>query len=299
MKKMNLIKQVLVALDLSEIDDQLLRYSKLFSNILDLERIRFVHVIPNYFSQEGSEIFLAGEGPISVAIHEKVKTLIQKKVNQQFSNHGKEIELVVDILEGTPYNQIEELTNNQQIDLLITGRKKKSEGSGITARRVAQRASCHVLFVPENANQSPSKILVPIDFSENAAQALKAALSFKKIIPGLEVTAVNIIEMLPLDYHLDFNQDPILKETFLVRSQKAYASFIEQHEISEQELNIFFLENQNYNVARQLHDYAIDKDFDLVLMGAKGHSISEKFLYGSVTERLVDFSNDIPVFIVR
>jgi len=294
---MILIKQALVAVDLSKMDNQLLSYSDQFSSLLNLDKIHFVHVIPNFLGRP--EISFAEDNSVATAIDDRVKTLIQKKIKQQFSNDEKNPDLVVDVLEGSPYDKILNYTNDKEVDLLITGHKKKSEASGLTARRIAQQAGCHVLFVTEKAKAVPDKILVPIDFSKNSANALQAALNFKKIIPEIEITAVKVIQMLPVDYHLDFNTNPVYKEAFLVKTQKEYISFIKKYEIAEEALDIVFLENMNFNAARQIHNYAIDKNFDLVIMGAKGHSTFENFLYGSVTELLVDLCEDIPVFVVR
>ena len=293
------MKQGLIALDLSEMDDQLLNYSKLFARLLALDKLTFIHVIPNFYFQEPSNEATVVGGTDAMKIEQRVKSLIRKRVHQKFPNKDEELELIIETLEGSPYKRIIDWTKKNEVDLLITGRKKKSEGSGLTARRIAQRTDCHVLFVPEKAKNMPSKVMVPIDFSENSAHALKAALNLKYVIPELEIVAVNVIEMLPNDYYLGFAQNPVYRDNFLARHHRAYETFIEKYKIKNEHIRIAFLENKQRNAAYELKDYAQDNGFDLVMMGAKGHSVFENFLYGSITERFVDFCCDIPVFVVR
>lgn len=293
------MKQGLIALDLSEMDDQLLNYSKLFARLLALDKLTFIHVIPNFYFQESSNEATVVAVSDTKKIEQRVKSLIRKRVHQKFSNKDGELELIINTLEGSPYKRIIDWTKKNEVDLLITGRKKKSEGSGLTARRIAQRTDCNVLFVSENAKETPSKVMVPIDFSENSAHALQAVLNLKYVLPELEIVAVNVIEMLPSDYYLGFAQNPVYRDNFLARHHRAYGNFMEEYKIKKENIRIVFLENKRRNAAYELKDYAEDNGFDLVMMGAKGHSVFENFLYGSITERFVDLCCDIPVFVVR
>jgi len=296
---MTLTKRGLVALDLSTLDDRLLSYSKLFARLLALDKLTFIHVIPTINLTETTTDLPSAIAPLEMKISQRVETQIRKKLDQQFSDKEKELELNVKILEGSPYQSIIEWTKTNDLDLLITGRKKKSEGSGITARRIAQRTECNVLFVPENAVDIPSKVLVPIDFSAHSARALQTALNLKYVIPSLEIVAVNVIEMLSKEYYLGVAHTPVYRDQLLAKNHEAYDSFLKEHQIKKEDIRIFFLENAENNTANQLYHYTKDQGYNLVIMGASGHSVFENFLYGSITERLVDLCCDIPVFVVR
>jgi nucleotide-binding universal stress UspA family protein len=195
---MKFLNRALVALDFSEMDDQLISYSRLLSELLELEKIYFIHVIPDFFFPNQSEMRLAEGAMISMPIDEFVKEKLSKKVNKAFSNNPNELSTSVDVVEGSPYDKILNWVSYKQIDLLIVGRKQKSGGSGITALRVAHRADCNTIFVPENADLAPSKIMVPIDFSKTSADALRMALNFKNILPETVVEAVHAVSYLPI-----------------------------------------------------------------------------------------------------
>ena len=64
--------------------------------------------------------------------------------------------------------------------MLVVGKKEVSEGSGITARRVARNAACNILFLPVNSFQEVEHLIVPIDFSSNSLQALHTAPGYQK-----------------------------------------------------------------------------------------------------------------------
>jgi len=224
---------------------------------------------------------------------------MQKKVDAQFSDKANEIDLLVDVLEGTPYHSILDWTREKPIDLLVVGRKERSQGSGLTARRVAQKVACDVLFVTENATTTPSRVLVPIDFSENSATALKTALNLRKTLPELEIIAINIVQMLPKAYHLGLDRNPDYKEALLEKTKLSYYAFIDQYNFIGEEINENFIIDMEHNAANQLYNYAKNEKVNLVIMGAKGHSLFENFLYGSVTQRTVDLCKDIPVLVVR
>jgi nucleotide-binding universal stress UspA family protein len=296
---MNFLNRALVALDFTEMDDQLISYSRLLSELLNLEKIYFVHVIPDFFFSNQSEIQLAEGAMFSLPIDEFVKEKISKKVNKAFSNNPNELSISVDVVEGSPYDKILHWVSFKQIDLLIVGRKQQSGGSGITALRVAHRADCHTLFVPENADLAPDKIMVPIDFSINSANAIRMALNFKKILPETVVEAVHAVNYLPTDYHFGLNENPDYLEAFRRVQKEKYETMIKKYQLPKDEFQMTFIENYYNKAARELALYARKEKFNLVIMGAQGHSTLRNFFYGSVTESFVNQCEDIPIFVVR
>ncbi len=298
-KQMSFITRALVALDFSKMDDHLLSYSHLLSEVIGLDKIYFTHVVPEYFLSKGSDLVSEGAVAIATPVDERIKEKFQEKITNQFKHSLGKTEWDIEVLEGSPYEKILQWTTVKQVDLLITGRKQKSEGSGLTAKRIARRSDCHVLFVPEKTNLAPERILVPLDFSENSVKALRMALNFKKVIPEVKIVAANVIRFMPTDYYFGLETSPLYRKAFLEENKKAYHTLFEKHDLPKEEVEMVFLENNYYNIGSYLNEYAQDNNFDLVIMGAQGHSAFQKFLYGSVTESFVDLCDEIPVFVVR
>ncbi len=296
---MNQITRVLVALDYSTMDDQLLTFSRQLTELMDVEEIYFVHVIPDLFFPNKSEMPLAGDLLVSAPIDEKVEITIKKKVARFFTNHPNKITISVDILEGVPFEKILNWISIKHIDLLVTGRKKQSEGSGLTAKRVAHQTDCHVLFVPEESTLSPKNIMVPIDFSVHSVNAIRMALAFKRRIPNVNIQVVHSMRFLSYDYYYGLDDDPIFRKAFQAQKMEDYETMLEEHHLTTEDIELVFLDNPQINAARDLHEYAKEEKADLVIMGAKGHTGFKYFFYGSVTERFVGLCESIPIFVVR
>ena len=105
-------------------------------------------------------------------VDEKIRDKIALDVQDTFESL-KGIDLSIEVREGAPYEKLIHWTDVKDVDLLVVGQKQTSEGSGITAKRVARKSKCNVLFIPEKASSDISNILVPIDFSDNSAKAFK------------------------------------------------------------------------------------------------------------------------------
>ncbi len=292
---MNLITRALVALDFSKMDDHLLSYSHLMSGALNLEKIYFVHIVPDFFVSKDFEY----APHVATPVDERIRAIIEEKVKKEFTVDSNDLDIAIDVIEGAPYERLLHWADLKQIDLLITGRKKKSEGSGITAKRVAHRVDCNVLFVPENANPAPNKIIVPIDYSDHSARALKSALHFQKLVPEIEIVAINVVHFLPSDYYFGLDNNPVYREAILDNSKKAYQQLLDKNGLTNEDIEIVFVENSRNNIARHINEYASKNEVDLIIMGAKGHSAFENFVFGSVTERLVDYCEDVPILVIR
>jgi K+-sensing histidine kinase KdpD len=81
--------------------------------------------------------------------------------------------------------------------------------------------------------------------------------------------------------------------------KEKYDVMMEKYHLPKEEIVMTFLENYYNQAARELTQYARKEKFNLVIMGAQGHSALRNFFYGSVTESFVNQCEDIPIFVVR
>lgn len=137
------------------------------------------------------------------------------------------------------------------------------------------------------------KILMPTDGSEIAAKALKHAL-FIAGKTGAEIIAITIVDTnhyvgLPIEesiYHLN---DALKKEA------KQHLEKIEKESNKDIKMSTKIYEGSPANEILK----AIEKeDIDLVIMGSTGKTGFEKFLLGSVADKVVNKSK-CPVLIVH
>ncbi len=290
-------KTIAAALDLSEMDKSILEYTKIFANSLNLKKLDLVHIIPQEFVLTGREHGMPEGSSLINLVQKNVKAKIQKYINTHFPKST--IDVTIHVLEGNPDSQLLSFIEAHKIELLIVGRKEETSGSGITAKRLLRKANCNFLFVPSNANTTPRRIMVPIDFSDNSAEAVYAALLMKMSDPDLEITCPHVIRMLPADYYFNMDKLELYKKAHFAKNKNAFEKFVEDNDIPEAQINQVLLTDEKNNIGQRLKDYQINKGFDLVIIGAEKHKLMDRFFYGSISERFMQYYIEVPILVVR
>ena len=127
------------------------------------------------------------------------------------------------------------------------------------------------------------KILVPTDGSEFAKKAQKHAL-FLAGVTGAEIVAVSVTENnfvngLPFDDEV-YQLNQILKE----RSEENLEEF---DKLNEDDLKITHVIKEG-SPARCILEVAVEEDVDLIVMGSSGKSGFDRFIMGSVADKVVN-----------
>ena len=127
------------------------------------------------------------------------------------------------------------------------------------------------------------KILVPTDGSEFAKKAGKHALFLSKVsgaeIVAVSVTENNFVNGLPLDDEI-YQLNQILKE----RSEENLKEF---DELNEDDVKITHIIREG-SPARVILEVAQEEDIDLIVMGSSGKSGFDRFIMGSVADKVVN-----------
>ena len=129
------------------------------------------------------------------------------------------------------------------------------------------------------------KILVPTDGSEFAKKAQQHALFLAKVsgaeIIAVSVTENNFVNGLPLDDEIhQLNQ--ILNE----RSEENLREF---DKLNEDDLKITHVIREG-SPAKVILDVAKEENVDLIVMGSSGKSGFDRFIMGSVADKVVNAS---------
>ena len=127
------------------------------------------------------------------------------------------------------------------------------------------------------------RILVPTDGSEFAKKAQKHAL-FLAGVSGAEIIAVSVTENnfvngLPLDDEV-YQLNQILKE----RSEENLKEF---DELNVDDLKITHVIREG-SPAKVILEVAGEEDVDLIVMGSSGKSGFDRFIMGSVADKVVN-----------
>ena len=129
------------------------------------------------------------------------------------------------------------------------------------------------------------KILVPTDGSDFAIKAQKHALFLSKVsgaeIIAVSVTENNFVNGLPLDDEV-YQLNQILKE----RSEENLKDF---DELNKDNLKVTHVIREG-SPARVILDVAQEEGVDLIVMGSSGKSGFDRFIMGSVADKVVNAS---------
>lgn len=290
-------ERILIGLDLSEMDQQLMHAARLLAPVLQTEKIYLLHVMPDFTVPEEVETDFHKRFAPDQPVDEKVKNGLEKTASDVFGTVVDDV--IVDVREGKPYQKLLHWMEVKKASLLIVGHKSSSQGSGITARRVARNVAADVLFVPEKKRKTIERIVVPIDFSENSARAVQAALYWKRHHPATAIDTVYFIDMPPSDYYVGAARDAGLRAVLKDSAKGAYKRFMTEFQLDEREVQMHFVDNAYSNVSLHIDEFAQEKGADLIVIGAQGHSALERFLFGSVTEKLVGENREQLIWVVR
>ncbi len=187
-------------------------------------------------------------------------------------------------------------------DLLIVGARRH-----VTARRVAMLAPCSVLMVPDGTALGLTRILVPVDFSEASADAVKVGTALARAAGGeCHFVSVECDD----DPWLDWRDQPehlSAKLREFVRDSGGEAAWntclVEAIRHSGDALADVGLHApahaiEGADIASTIVSAAGDENSTLIVLGTRGRSRAASILVGSVTEKVVQFS-PLPVLAVK
>ncbi|MEO1050592.1 MAG: universal stress protein [Bacteroidota bacterium] len=284
-------KTALVALDLSYMDEHLIRYTAMLSKVLPLERIFFVHVAKDL---ELPDEVLTKYPDLLAPLDETIETDINKKIATHFGD--SEVEVSCTIKEGSPIQEILKMAKIKIADLIIMGRKKSLEGSGLVTSHLARKCPSSLLLVTEGFNKHIHNILVPVDFSGHAALAAKHALAMADNSEA-KVQLAHVFTV-PSGYSKMGKTYEQFAEIMKSHASHDCENFLRIHELPK-DLNCEYLLNGENKFSRIIYNEAKELKMDLIILGSKGRTDASSILMGSQAEKLAYADGDIPILIVK
>jgi nucleotide-binding universal stress UspA family protein len=268
----------MVGLARTPADAGLIRYAAMVARLGTAHAIRFVHVLPPTVG-----------GP-PAADHDRVLAELQAEVRAHFTDVPATAQVSHDVLSGPLMDQLLAHVAEKHVDLVLVGHGLHPPGRKALARRLAMKAPCSVWMVPEDSLARLRRILVPIDFSEHAADTMRVATSMARLSGHTDCLAL----------HVYFNEAVITYEEYdqVIRGQEeqAYRQFIAP--INCQGVTVTPLIEEGANVAHVIGRVAEQRGVDLIVMATRGRSRSAAILLGSVTEEMI-IETRVPLLAVK
>ncbi|MDW5549383.1 universal stress protein [Methanosarcina sp.] len=137
-------------------------------------------------------------------------------------------------------------------------------------------------------------IVIATDGSENSLRAISYGIEIAKLsgatVHALYVTDITSFSSMPMDAGLEAIYDTLREE-----GEKAISVVKEHGDASGVEVREVRLEGHPSN---EIINFAENNDIDLIVVGTLGKSGLDRFLLGSVAEKVVRGSK-VPVLVVR
>jgi len=131
-----------------------------------------------------------------------------------------------------------------------------------------------------------SKILVPVDGSNNSYKALEAALVLSEKL-GSKISVVNVMEQVPITH---IESEKLLSDLLEAYKKENQEILSKCSDIAHQKgitIKTVLLQG---NPAPVILDYSKKENFDLVIMGSRGMGKFKELILGSVSSKIVHHS---------
>ncbi|MEM7549749.1 MAG: universal stress protein [Bacteroidota bacterium] len=289
------IKKILVGLDMSEMDDTLIEFASFVTKSSLADHIYFVNVIKNIeIPQELKQEF---PNMVPNALDERKKQ-IESKIEDHFTAHS-DIQSHVIVEKGQPSKVILGFAKKEGIDIIIMGNKTKLKGSGVLSQRLARRASCMLLIIPEGLQPTMERLLVPIDFSEYSKLALEYAIYISRNnMNKVEVICQNVYNV-PVGYHYTGKSFEEFAGVMKRNAEKTFDNFIKEIDTEGVKITAVYSLDQNDDLTSDIRDLADELKISGLIVGAKGRSATTAIFLGSMAEKLLQVVDKYPLTVVR
>lgn len=228
----------------------------------------------------------------------KERTDIAERTCNQFSESDLAVERAVRT--DVPHTAILKYAAEQDIDLIAMGTHGRTGVEryllGSVTEKVVRLSDTPVLTVRAEADGGVtypySDILIPTDGSEQAAAAIDVGVDITSTYDA-RLHALSVIDTMSLGVDVEAT------DIFEVLDGAARTA-VESVENRATRASISVVETavKYGHPYREIHSYTDANDIDLIVMGTHGRSGLERYLLGSVTEKIVRTS-PVPVLTVR
>ncbi|MFZ0317212.1 MAG: universal stress protein [Nitrososphaeraceae archaeon] len=131
-----------------------------------------------------------------------------------------------------------------------------------------------------------TKILVPVDGSDNSYKALEAALVLSEKL-GSNISVVNVMEQVPITH---IESEKLLSELLEAYKKENQEILSKCSDIARQKGTTIKTVLLQGNPAPVILDYSKKENFDLVIMGSRGMGKFKELILGSVSSKIVHHS---------
>ena len=283
-------KKALVGLDLSSVDNDVVRYSFFIAQILpSIEELIFVHIAPPMVAE------------IAELSEARSMEVINEYIRQKISPYSapRNVKTKIRVEQGDPLTQILEINKQEQIDVAFLGRKSTEDGSSLLAKRLTRRALCSIWCVPEKAKTEIKRLFMPVDFSSFSKMAMDYALAISQNTP-IEIDLLHIYKPTTGRHVLQKSAEQ-MADVMEEGARLQYFDFMQQYDhLQIPMVTPLFAHDETRRLSEKIcYMMAVEQNADLIMLGSRGRTEAAATLMGSFAEQLLGENATIPILILK
>ena len=275
-------EKLMVAMNLDDHDVLLIKCAGFISRMARSSEVYFVHVSDTFkIPEEIKKLYPQIVTPMDQAARERM----EQSVKSHFSGYEKTATRF-EAFEGQVLGNLIKCSKKYDIDLVIAGHylDKAAKGSCLS-EKLARKAFCSVMVVPENARIRFEEILVAVDFSENSLGALDVGTAFAKASGQGTINIINTYEV-PEGYYKTGKSFDEFAQIMEKNAEQRLENLLDRADLKGIDTRPAF--QLNSDVVDGILKYADEMDAQLIVVGARGRSGDiAAILLGSITEGLI------------
>ena len=204
--------------------------------------------------------------------------------------------------EGVPHSEILSYVDEADVDLVVMGTHGRKGLDryllGSVTEKVVRASPVPVLSI-KRGDGSPgpieySDVLIPTDGSEGAEAAVDHGVAFAETVDA-DVHGLYVIDVRATVPNVDAGSQTEVRDLLEAEGDRATDYVDTQARNAGLEVSTAVVQGTPY---AQIREYVVEHDVDLIAMGTHGRTGLERYLLGSVAEKVVRTA-DVPVLTVR
>lgn len=283
------MKNILVAVDLTDMDETLIRYAHFLQKKLNLDIVHFVHNIKGYEVDDVLEDLLEGKD---------IRRLIEKNLKAKIARvFTQENTYTLDILEhdSTEYN-LKAWARKQEVDTILLGFKQEQFGTAAMAQKLIRMFKGNVMLVPRTASLQWNRILVPTDLSAPFQLIIEKLKLMRQLDPHPEIHILKSFGIPSLFFPFVDDKRAVKQAHELI--DKQYSEVKRKYAVPE---DVVF--HARYQGDQSVVDIIQEKSkrlhADLIIMSAKGASKIPSIFIGSTINEIVNTNPFQVIYILK
>lgn len=277
----------MVGLDNKSTDVNLLEYVVSMIDYLGIQKIFFIHISRRSKFYSNPELHYSN---LLFPGNRKNRAIMASKLQEACKDfHDLNYDII--IKDGNPELEIPRIIKEQDIDLLVLGRKPRP-GMTHLLRQLTDTAKCSVLIVPKRIRNLKNVALKPINFFSSPRQAINMAYYYKR----LGSRKKSLSHSSSTDYSSQINKHQSFERHLENNEHKAVkgSQFMMPEDLIA---NCAIILAKQENLARKIFDYSLSNGANLIMFGFRGSNQLASFLFGSLAIKLAEISYRFPILI--